>query len=288
MFENESIESIQDWNGLLVRGGGFALPLHAFANIEYQAKSVQWYACGWNLGKIQEGIGIVDFDWPDDVPCPERTRLYRKVTITRTLEDSTVLTQTLTANPFAQFSVLGFPDDYEVSGDYISGPLTLDEISLSDPVTTAFVVGEADARIGKSSWESTYSECALFSKTLFTCEGNPTTNPAYVQMRPIKYRMGIPVGYELPYFNVKWDEVFYPKAWLEWNSADPETRGREPSKPQISKSREWTYSKENFSEWFEINRPSSEGEIHLRNIRTLSYRTPWGNAPRFQGDRFKP
>lgn len=288
MFENETIESIEDWNTLLVRGDGFALPIHPSARVDFQAKFVEWHACGWYLGKIQEGIGIVNFTWPDDVPCPERTRLYRKVEVTRTLEDSTVLKNTGTANPFAQFSVHGFPDDYEFTGDYIPGPLTVDEITLSNPVTTNFVVGEADAKINTGTWASTYSECALFSKTMFSCNGSLTSNPAYVQARAIRYRIGVPDGYELPYFNVKWDEVFYPKAWLEWNAADPETRGDEPSKPKIIKSREWTYSNSEFSDWFEIDRPGEEGKIHIRNIRTLAYRTPWGNAPHFQGERFKP
>lgn len=314
MFKNESIESIEEWNALLLRGGGFALPVHPPARIDFKAKFVQWYACGWNLGKIQEGSGITDFDWPDDVPCPDRTLVYRKVTVTRETGEET-LTATLTANPFAQYTSFGLPDDFESVGDYIPGPLVLSEIAMADPVTTGFVVDEADTKIGQSEWTGTYSDHALFDKTLFTCGGNPTSNPHYVRCRALRYRMGVPTGYDYPHFNVKWDEVFYPKAWLAWKPikdawdawkvkhdawkvADRETRGdepteptkpdKEPDKPKLSKSREWTYSGDEHSPWFEIKRPSQEGEIHIRNVRTLSYRTPWGNAPHFQGARFKP
>jgi len=123
-----------------------------------------------------------------------------------------------------------------------------------------------------------------------------------------------PIQY--PYFEAQWDEVFFPKEWSDWDvlksaydtateakeawdDADPADRGPAPVVPEdpgeepepapsLVASRSWTYGGTvEFSEWFEIPIPETEGETRLVNMRTKCHRSAqFGVLPTAHGETY--
>lgn len=304
------IENIYDWNEKLQLGGGDILPIHTAVDIITERKQKDWDACGWNLRKIEDRYGTYDNPTYDGLPCPDKAMLYRTVSFEQG-ED----TFTYNVNAFAQFNVFGYPDS---SSGEAAGSGTVTNVSFGGVVTFGFVTGECQSKLNDEDWyPSAGDESAVYLQHAATCGGEPTNYPASVSMRMFRYRMAPYSYFTGSYFNVQWDEVFYPRAWLAWKpkknahdswkaadeywrSADPSTRGprptqpehpgAEPARPYIMTSREYTYDggTERRSEWFTVSRPSKEGYVYLRNVRVISYRSPWGSKPWFSGERWSP
>lgn len=122
---------------------------------------------------------------------------------------------------------------------------------------------------------------------------------------------------ERSYYAAQWDEVFFPKKWEEWKAlkdafdaateaheeweaADPETRGPEPTippdpgeaptpAPSLIASRSFTYTGgAEFSDWFEIPIPEVEGETRVVNMMAKHYRsTRLGSLPTSSGEIYE-
>ena len=122
---------------------------------------------------------------------------------------------------------------------------------------------------------------------------------------------------ERSYYAAQWDEVFFPKKWEEWKAlkdafdaateaheeweaADPETRGPEPTippdpgaaptpAPSLIASRLFTYTGgSEFSAWFEIPTPETEGETRIVNMMAKHYRsTRFGSLPTSHGEIYE-
>ena len=119
------------------------------------------------------------------------------------------------------------------------------------------------------------------------------------------------------FFEIQWDEVFFPAAWdawkalkddydlavaahEAWEAADPETRGPEPTIPEdpgaaptpapsLTASRSWSYAGgSDFSAWYEIEIPTIEGETRIVNVLTKCYRsTRLGSLPTAHGEIYE-
>lgn len=108
--------------------------------------------------------------------------------------------------------------------------------------------------------------------------------------RKAAFKVGVPDGYTKPYFKAKWDFVFYPAAWLAWDEADPETRGPEPTPaPSLVGSGEWErITSGTWSDLKAIPIPTAPGEVRIRNLASLGYRSRWGSKYTYWGDRWFP
>lgn len=108
--------------------------------------------------------------------------------------------------------------------------------------------------------------------------------------RKAAFKVGIPDGYAKPYFKAKWDFVFYPAAWIAWDEADPETRGPEPTPaPSLVSSGSWERIETGtWSDRVSIPMPTTPGEVRIRNLASLGYRSRWGSKFTFWGDRWFP
>lgn len=119
------------------------------------------------------------------------------------------------------------------------------------------------------------------------------------------------------FFEIQWDEVFFPAAWEEWKAlkdafdaateaheeweaADPETRGPEPTipedpgaaptpEPSLTASRSWSYAGgSDFSAWYEIEISTIEGETRIVNVLTKCYRSArLGSLPTAHGEIYE-
>ena len=119
------------------------------------------------------------------------------------------------------------------------------------------------------------------------------------------------------FFEIQWDEVFFPAAWdawkalkndydlavaahEAWEAADPETRGPEPTIPEdpgaaptpapsLTASRSWSYAGgSDFSAWYEIEIPAIEGETRIVNVLTKCYRSArLGSLPTAHGEIYE-
>lgn len=119
------------------------------------------------------------------------------------------------------------------------------------------------------------------------------------------------------FFEIQWDEVFFPVAWdawkalkddydlavaahETWEAADPETRGPEPTipedpgaaptpEPSLTASRSWSYAGgSDFSAWYEIEIPTIEGETRIVNTLTKCYRSArLGSLPTSHGEIYE-
>ena len=104
---------------------------------------------------------------------------------------------------------------------------------------------------------------------------------------------------ERSYFQAQWDEVFFPTDWEAWKELkdahdvwvacgaedppreggcgdEPEAPGAEPTAPSLVASRSWTYpgggGSAEYSAWFEIPLPETEGETRVVNLLTKCHR----------------
>ena len=119
------------------------------------------------------------------------------------------------------------------------------------------------------------------------------------------------------FFEIQWDEVFFPAAWdawkalkddydlavaahEAWEAADPETRGPEPiipedpgaaptPEPSLTASRSWSYAGGlDFSPWYEIEIPTVVGETRIVNTLTKCYRSArLGALPTAHGEIYE-
>ena len=119
------------------------------------------------------------------------------------------------------------------------------------------------------------------------------------------------------FFEIQWDEVFFPAAWdawkalkddydlavaahEAWEAADPETRGPEPTIPEdpgaaptpapsLTASRSWSYAGgSDFSAWHEIEIPTVVGETRIVNTLTKCYRSArLGSLPTAHGEIYE-
>lgn len=121
-------------------------------------------------------------------------------------------------------------------------------------------------------------------------EEGPPDASATGEVVGARVQVGPPDGYEKPYFKAKWDLVFYPSEWLEWEAADPETRGDEPEAvPTLSGSGEWEREGEDeWSPYIALDPPTTPGELRMVNVATLGYRCRFGEKWKFHGERWFP
>jgi hypothetical protein len=304
---------------------------------ECESKSVTQEAVGWFLGSWRAAYGIIFANGfsEDDIPCPDKTRVYRSVfqIISTTSSDpdddyGPPVTLESSIESGATFDILFFPTPANLVGDIFSGgPVdnysdgvfsgtfsdtsgdvtvtTSASVTFSDPIDLDWLISEAAARFTLLDWESN-GECKSSTSTVYAiCDEVITEEPESISVTQARYRIGIPAtenyaGYDdakdawdalpadergpepiqYPYFAAQWDEVFFPELWSEWDNGGQV--GTEPTpKPSLVASRSWTYAgTAEFSAWFEIPIPETEGETRIVNMRTKCHRsTKFGVLP---------
>jgi hypothetical protein len=174
----------------------------------------------------------------------------------------------------------------------------------SDPID---VVGSLTsiAELPEESWESEYtsSYCDAIVNLGDECLDAP-------EVTRFRYRWKVPPCHAGSYYKIMWDEVFFPKEYLDWyDDAQTSANGIEafdpnanppPVLPTITpKEWEWTDAalgecdeldpENNFefreqiesriSPWSESVFALSEGTIELSNARVICYRSEYGTKP---------
>jgi hypothetical protein len=114
-----------------------------------------------------------------------------------------------------------------------------------------------------------------------------------------RYRLGVPENYsteENPrsFFQIQWDEVFFPKEWDDWAAGGME--GESPSvQPSIIAEREWTWGgsmepeDNQFSPWYNLEIQEAPGQVRPVNVLTLCWTSSRiGSVPSSSGEVYPP
>ena len=203
-----------------------------------------------------------------------------------------------------------------VRTDESGGPYTYDQpitSTYTGGVTFADAVAEMEQLLTDAlDWDdedmTKGNECVPSRSDSYIEFTSGSYRPEDFKMVFTRYRLGVPEGFSTEAaprstYQVQWDEVFFPKAWLDWKSLkdefdlaeaaheaweeeDPEFRGDEPDVPDdpgeapspapslvAAKSWNWGGSMGNpWSDWFEIPMPTSLGETRLVNMLVQCFR----------------
>ena len=190
-------------------------------------------------------------------------------------------------------------------------PFTLaDRISAAKGKASSTAWGATSSTLGVASTVSAWPTIGSFPTAAWTAA---TVAPILVggygswaptTVRPLRYRLGVPPDYAGSYYKAEWDEVLFPQGYdariPDPNYTPPAQQPPggwppvptipDPAAPQPSlvSHKSWEYSEDEFSEWFEVAAPDVRGEIRIRNLCVIAYRTPWGTRPQYVGERWKP
>lgn len=217
-----------------------------------ESADLYYEACGWNYPIFRSIYGQaehVDFEFNDDVPCPDRVTYYRNVSSTDgensfSLEsDIDAVFSGLTGAPVPN-TTTGTPytstnEVTSYSGGVFSGSSVT--LTFSNPVTMEDVYGVALTQ--ETVWSG--SSCSTSLEMVYAeCDSVATEAPFYVNATKVRYKIGIPSTDEygnyptvkeawdvceastpgecgpepMPrsYYSAQWDEVFVPDSWVAW------------------------------------------------------------------------
>lgn len=322
-FAEEAPETLEEWNAILGQWNAILgkccceMPECPVPSAEFQQKTGSRFACGWSFPGVQSMLGqaeALDWDFDEDVPCPDRVFLYR--TFTRTLTSNQpgyeTSTYSVTAELDTACSLTGTPLDNVSSGEdpfagggvpissYSSGVFTgtLDyddegttftytvTLTFTNPITVSDVLDIATAIADAASWSGsmTSSSASLDIDYLF-CDGAPTEQVASASVRKVRFRWVIPESWAGSYFKISWNILTEPDGWDDEEAETPPER-------TLSEDQTWVWSGPGDPEnddswksgWYEIEPPDVPGTQRVVNIRYECYRSPYGNKPQVTAD----
>jgi len=176
--------------------------------------------------------------------------------------------------PFHVDFTQGEPQTGDVTATF-SNPV---DINASRSASFAAMVAAVD-------WETMddYGSCVSFRKEYTPVDGY---GDIIILVMFVRYRFGIPTGYTRSTWEMQWDEGFFPKAWLDWDSGG--RIGPEPTRPSLLASRSWNYSGgDGISEWFYPAVPADVGETRIVNVMVKCWKsTRLGVKPTISGEVF--
>lgn len=225
----------------------------------------------------------------------------------------------LVSAPMVRTDNHGGPDTYDqpLTKTYTGGVTFPDAVTEMAALMQAAVDWDDPAMAKGNACAPSRSEYYIE----FTVGGN---RPHDFSLSFVRYRMGVPEGFSTSSeprtcYEVQWDEVFFPKAWLEWRAlkdtydaameehavwenceaATPGECGDEPEipddpgdppspAPSLVESRSWIWSgsmEDPWSDWFEIPMPETPGETRVVNMLVKCFRdTRRGVKPTAHGE----
>lgn len=169
-----------------------------------------------------------------------------------------------------------------------------DEVSCSDIRQSIQSPSFDEVAISNGSPQSFYS-CSECNEDPFYDPQSPSSVHIATYSR---YQWVVPPSHEGSYYRIDWDEVSYPKSFLDWQSNPV---GAPPELPTLTpKSWVWTGAAlgpccgdppdgywDRFNDptrrspWGMMAPPTSSGIVTIRNVRVLCYRSPFVSLPWF-------
>jgi hypothetical protein len=295
-----AIETLDDWNAIIGQCC-CEMPSCPAPTQVCEDRSVLWEACGWNYQNFQAANGQAEadgWDFEDDVPCPDRARIWNTVTRTVTStnpEDETVVF-TVSIIPGTDCDLSGIPNNNTSSGDsgagslievdtysggVFSGSLSADgfdyglTLVFSDqllpdiPSLLTDLEGEA--------WDEEGGCIAAFVATYALCDDVESDQVIEAEITQSRFKWVIPDTWTGSYFKITWDVVFFP--------ADEST----PTILLTDQTWEWTGPGPTWdSGWYTLDPPEEPGEVRVVNVRYECYRsTAFGGKPQVTGEAYE-
>ena len=287
---------------------------------ECEDKTLIWTPCGWNFENFQAAFGQAeDPGWSfDDVPCPDRSRIWQ--TVTRTLtstdpeEETTIYTITIVTG--TECGIDGIPEDNTENDialrgagslvpidDYAAGEFTGSLSSGGTDYTVSVVFSDQlnpDVEaLGESMSELEWQEdgsCSTLNEIEYAiCDEEATDQVVSLELRAKRYRFAPPASFlteesNRTVYELEWDEIFFPKKWDEWDQGG--RVGPEPeSRPFLVIRRSWEWGGDKtedgkWSSWFQNEAPVlAEGQVRTVNLMVTCWKSARaGGKPTAHGE----
>jgi hypothetical protein len=274
---------------------------------------------GWSWATFQSRFGIFEADgWStDDIPCPDRARIYRRFDVTRestSADDPDFIpqsyTSTVTVDSGAIYNDFGFPSPNTETGDvtglttppainsYVSdgnfsGSVSFESggynytesytLIFSNPVDVAFLRSEALALLELEDWIENGECVSTYAVTFKNCNSVATEEPENAILVQSRFRWQVPDDHTGTWFQATWDVYFFPETGDPVMISEDNVEEWEGPGTGDQDDESWL-----FPLWHTLEAPEEPGEIRVVNIRFECYRGPYGTKPQITGEGYTP